>query len=244
METKLPTQKRVFLALDKPDLDKARAVLEPIAPHLYGVKVGLEMITAVGPPELAKFLRSLGVENMFLDIKYHDIQKTMGAATRAAAALGFSIINLHASAEVEGMMAAVANKGKADIYAVSVLTTLDEEEAFLTFGEPTKAKVLQFARNAKLAGVDGIICSPLELPLFAKHKELTGLKKITPGIRPEWAKPAGQKRFTTPTEAIKGGASYLVIGDPILNPPPQIGSSLKAIEVINYEVTVALAEAA
>ena len=134
------------------------------------------------------------------------------------------------------MIAAVMNKGHSQVLAVTVLTSLEENNAYLLFGAPSKAKVLQFARDAKTAGVDGIICSPQELELLGKQKELMGLIKITPGVRPEWAAVGDQKRIMTPLEAIRAGATALVIGRPITNPPVEIGSPANAVNKIVEEI--------
>jgi len=150
------------------------------------------------------------------------------------------MFNVHASAGIEAMMSAVANKGQALVLAVTVLTSLEENNANLIFGGPSKARVLQFARDAKLAGCDGIICSPQELELLGKQKELGGLLKITPGVRPEWASAGDQKRIMTPAEAIKAGATALVIGRPITKPPTEIGSPVDAAKRIAEEISAVL----
>jgi len=99
--------------------------------------------------------------------------------------------------------------------AVTVLTSHEENNAFLDFGAPSKAKVLQFAREAKLAGCDGVVCSPQELLLLDGQEELVGLQKVTPGIRSPEDPPDDQKRTMSPREAIAAGATRLVIGRPI-----------------------------
>lgn len=117
------------------------------------------------------------------------------------------------------MKAAVENKGESKVLAVTVLTSLSEEDAHLIYGEPSKAKVIEFARWAKIAGVDGLICSPKELGVLGKCEEFDDLLKVTPGIRPAWSGKEDQKRVNTPAEAIKAGADYLVIGRPITKVP-------------------------
>jgi orotidine-5'-phosphate decarboxylase len=150
------------------------------------------------------------------------------------------MFNVHASAGIEAMMAAVQNKGISQVLAVTILTSLEENNAHLIFGAPSKAKVLQLARDAKIAGVDGIICSPQELELLGKQKELAGLLKVTPGVRPEWAAAGDQKRIMTPGDAIVAGATALVIGRPITKPPQEVGTPADAARRIADEITEAL----
>jgi orotidine-5'-phosphate decarboxylase len=152
------------------------------------------------------------------------------------------MFNVHASAGIEAMRVAVNNKRESLVLAVTILTSLEEDNAHLIFGAPIKAKVLQFARDAEIAGVDGIICSSKELELLAGQEELRGLIKVTPGIRPEWATAGDQKRVMTPGEAIKAGADYLVIGRPITKPPEEIGSPVDAAQKIAQEIFAALLE--
>jgi orotidine-5'-phosphate decarboxylase len=150
------------------------------------------------------------------------------------------MFNVHASCGIEAMMAAVKNKGQSQVLAVTVLTSLEENNAHLIFGSPSKAKVIQFARDAMLAGIDGIICSPQELELLGKQKELAGLRKVTPGVRPEWASVGDQKRIITPGDAILAGATELVIGRPITKPPSEVGAPVDAAKRIAEEIAAAL----
>lgn len=230
---------RIIVALDVDSLDKAKSLVESLAPHVGCFKVGLELLTAVGPPKVVEFIHSLGGQ-VFYDGKFDDIPITVGSAAKAVAGFKVKMFNVHASAGIESMMAAVANKGQSLVLAVTVLTSLEENNAHLIFGGPSKAKVLQFARDAKIAGCDGIICSPQELELLGKQKELGSLLKITPGVRPEWAALGDQKRFMTPAEAIKAGATALVIGRPITKPPAEIGTPVDAVKKIAEEINLVL----
>ena len=199
---------------------------------------------AEGAGEVVKFFKSVGADlavDIFLDGKFYDIPTTVGKATAVVANLGVVMINVHASAGIDAMFAAVDNKKSAKVLAVTVLTTREENDAFLDFGAPIKAKVLHFARNAKLAGVDGIICSPQELEFLGKRRELKGLLRVTPGVRPQWASKNDQERAMTPGEAVSFGADYLVIGRPITRPPKEIGTPVQAIQSINEEIEAALA---
>lgn len=230
---------RIIVALDVYNLAQVRFHVKNLAPYVGCFKVGLELLTAVGAPAVVELIHSLNGQ-IFYDGKFNDIPNTVGNAAGAAAGLNVKMFNVHASAGIEAMMAAVANKGQSIVLAVTVLTSLEENNAHLLFGGPSKAKVLQFARDAKIAGCDGIICSPQELALLGKQKELNALLKVTPGVRPEWASTDDQKRIMTPAEAIKAGATHLVIGRPITKPPREIGTPVDAVKRIVDEISSVL----
>ena len=246
---------RVIVALDVDDPEKAIGIVEQLGPYVGLFKVGLQLIYAIFAGLVASPIEDVAVCNLriarrlffllkgklFLDGKLHDIPNTMGGSSAEVAKIEPVMFNLHASAGIEAMMAVVANKGQSLVLAVTVLTSLEENNAHLIFGGPSKAKVLQLARDAKLAGCDGIICSPQELELLGKQKELGSLLKVTPGVRPEWAAAGDQKRIMTPAEAIKAGADYLVIGRPIINPPAEIGTPIDAAKKIAEEIATASA---
>lgn len=244
---------RIIVALDVDSPGKAKALVEQLAPRVGLFKLGLEFITST----FASLLDRNGMNAMqaysdavalfelldgkvFWDGKFHDIPNTMAGASKAVTKLGVKMFNIHASAGNEAMTAAVDASGNALVLAVTVLTSLEENNAHLIFGKPVKAAVLQFARDANTAGCDGIICSPQELEFLGKQKELGDLIKVTPGVRPEWAAVGDQKRVMTPGEAIKAGADYLVIGRPITNPPSEIGGPVEAAQRIAEEIQEAL----
>ena len=235
----MKTKDRIIVALDVDSLEKVQQLVEELAPHVGCFKVGLELITSVGAPQVVKFVHDLG-GSVFFDGKFDDIPNTVGNAARSVASLGVKMFNVHASCGIEAMTAAVANKGDSLVLAVTILTSLEENNAHLIFGGPSKAKVLQFARDARLAGVDGVICSPQELELLGKQVELGDLLKVTPGVRPKWASVGDQKRVMTPGEAIKAGATALVIGRPITKPPSEIDSPSEAAKRISDEIESSL----
>lgn len=172
----------------------------------------------VGPAALRKLAEN-GIP--WADIKGHDIENTMANRAKKLAAAGAGIITIHASNTVAAMRAAVENRGEADILAVTILTHMTEEECQRIYGRPIKAMVLQFARDANIAGVQGIVCSAKELKFLAhpRFSDLANLIKVTPAMRPLWYQDAhdDQERTMTPAEAIKLGADFLVMGRPILN---------------------------
>lgn len=226
---------RIIVALDVDDLEKARNLIENLTPYVGCFKIGLELISSVGGPQAINFVHELG-GLVFYDGKFDDIPNTVGGAAKAISKRRVKMFNVHASAGIEAMRAAVDQKGASLVLAVTVLTSLEDDNAYLIFGAPSKAKVLQFARDAKIAGCDGIICSPQELEFLGKHSELNGLLRVVPGIRPKWSVKDDQKRVTTPADAIKAGADYLVIGRPITDPPKEVGSPVDAVKRIIDEI--------
>jgi orotidine-5'-phosphate decarboxylase len=146
------------------------------------------------------------------------------------------MFNVHASCGLDSIKAAADNKGSSLLLVVTVLTSISETESTQIFGAPPHEKVIQFARNAKEAGADGIICSAQELELLAQLPDLRDLLKVTPGIRPSWAEANDQKRILTPAQAMSLGATHLVIGRPITTPPRGIGTPVDAAKKILEEI--------
>ena len=231
----MKAEDKIIVALDVDDLEKAKSLIEALAPYVGCFKIGLELISSVGGPQAVRFVHALGGQ-VFYDGKFDDIPNTVGRSSKAISELGVKMFNVHASAGIEAMRAAVDNKGNSLVLAVTVLTSLEENNAHLIFGAPTKAKVLQFARDARIAGCDGIICSPQELEFLYDYLELDGLIKVVPGIRPKWSVAGDQKRITTPSDAIDDRADYLVIGRPITDPPKEVGTPVDAVKRIIEEI--------
>lgn len=231
---------RIIFALDVNTVGKATDLVKLLHPHVGMFKIGLELITtmlvqvvAAKSEEEANALlaeiRELFVlldGNIFWDGKFDDIPNTVGAAAKVLGPLSVKMFNVHASATVDGLAKAVANKGDALVLAVTVLTSTDSDESELVFGSSARAKVLQYARHAVLAECDGVVCSPLELNLYRKHAELSGLLKVTPGIRDKDAPPDDQNRTMTAYEAIVAGADLLVIGRPIAAAPDPVAAAI------------------
>jgi len=226
----------ILVALDGfTDREKLLAIAEQLGPHVGGFKVndaldvhGVSIIT-----ELYQY-----TDWVMADPKLYDIPNTMANRTRPYVNAGARMLTVHASSTIDGMHAAVkvgrSQKLQTLILAVTVLTSMSEEEAHLMFGNPSKAEVLQLARNAKLAEVDGIVCSPLEIPLLKKRFELEGLLYVIPGIRPAWyQKVDDQNRTMTPGEARKAGANYIVVGRPILEDPDPVAAAIRTLEEWN-----------
>ncbi len=232
---------KITVAVDVDQPDKAIELITKLMPLVGSFKIGLELITAMLASILVEdankslvnfrsvriFFELLG-RKFFWDGKFKDIPNTIGAVSKIVGqVIGVGMFNVHASSGIKGMMAAVANKGKAQVLAVTVLTSHEENNAFLDYGAPTKAKVLQYARNAKLASCDGIICSPQELLLLDDQPELFSLQKGTPGIRSSDDPPDDQKRTMSAREAMTAGASFLVIGRPIVKASSPTDAAVK-----------------
>lgn len=226
----------IILPLDGMSKVRALEIAEKFSGKVWGVKINdlIDQELFRKEDEISLIEKLTKICPFFADPKLHDIPNTVANRTKAYAKGGAYFITVMASGGIEMMRAAVENRGDSKILAVTVLTSLSEEEAHLTYGEPSKAKVLLFAQWAKLAGVDGIVCSAKELEILSKHPELEGLIKVTPGIRPDWYKEADdQKRTMTAGEAIKLGADYLVIGRPLLraaDPMEAVEKTLAEIE--------------
>jgi orotidine-5'-phosphate decarboxylase len=240
------------VAVDVDHPDKAIKLVTELGSKVGSFKIGLELITAllasilVGDEATAianalrvrEFFQLLG-KQFFWDGKFNDIPNTIGAVAKVVGqTIKVGMFNVHASSGIKGMMAAVANRGESQVLAVTVLTSHEENNAFLDYGAPSKAKVLQYASNAKLAGCDGVVCSPQELVLLDDQPELVGLRKVTPGIRSPDDPPDDQKRTLSPYEAILAGADSLVIGRPIT----KATSPIEAVEKIAAEIRAGLVD--
>ena len=211
----------VFVALDTPDLRSALEIVDDFKQFKVGYKVGLELLTAVGLPQVVKSILVIKPNAIiFADLKLKDIPNTVAGAVRALPP-GVAITNLHASGGVAMMQAAAAaaKEKTAYLFAVTVLTSMSDEESRVSYGASTAAgNVVRLAIMAERAGCDGIICSPKDLTTLRGNVS-TDLMRLTPGVRPAWAAANDQKRFTTPAQAVVLGADGIVIGRPVTNPP-------------------------
>jgi orotidine-5'-phosphate decarboxylase len=234
-------EKRIIVALDVSDRRLALSLVKLLAPHVGGFKVGFQLIHSVGGPQIIRAIQKRGGW-VFYDCKLHDIPNTMAKSAAAIAKQNVWMFNFHASAGVAGMKAAVANRGSSLALAVTVLTSMDDEQCQQVYGKACAAnQVTQFAHAAVQAGCDGIVCSPQELPAIKGSERLRHLKAVVPGVRPKWAESQDQKRVMTPLEAIRNGADFLVIGRPIIEPPGSVGSPVDAAGFIASEISTGIA---
>lgn len=226
---------KIIVALDKNNLGEIQSLVKELSDYVGCFKIGLEAMTALGAPLLVETIHTAG-GSVFLDGKFSDIPNTVGEASRAAANLGVKIFNVHASCGVDSVKAAADQKQKSKLLVVTVLTSMDQQAADQIFHKSIPELVLKFALQAKEAGADGVVCSPQELELLNREPSLQNFEKVTPGVRPTWASLTDQKRVMTPAEATKAGATALVIGRPITNPPKDISSSRMAVQKIIEEI--------
>ena len=230
---------RVIVALDFPDTSSAMGLLDRLDPAQCRVKIGKEMFTRAGPTFVER-VAATGFE-IFLDLKYHDIPNTVAAACAAAADMGVWMMNVHASGGRKMMTAAAERLAKLDdrplLIAVTILTSLGQEDIAEIGYQGTPAdNVLRLATLAQDSGLDGVVCSPLEVaPL--RTDRVAPFLLVTPGVRPAGAATDDQKRIMTPGDAIRAGASYLVVGRPVTGAPDPLAS----LAAINAEVAEALA---
>ena len=211
------TKAPVFLAIDTTDLAKAEAWAAAVAPHLAGVKVGLEFFYAHGA---AGAQRVAAHTPLFLDLKLHDIPNTVAGGLRAVLSLlQPRYINIHAGGG-PAMVAAAAEAVAAAspetrLLAVTVLTSLDDND-LVAVGQrgPAAEQVLHLAQMAQANGAHGVVCSPAEVAMLRREIG-PNFDLIVPGIRPAGAAPLDQKRVMTPADAMAAGATALVIGRPI-----------------------------
>ena len=214
----------VFAAIDTTDLARARQLAGLVAPHVGGVKLGLEFFLAQG---LANTAAVAGEAPLFLDLKLHDIPNTVAGGVRAIADLKPEFLTIHASGGPAMMRAAVAEADAASqrtghrlkLLGVTVLNSLDDGdlEAVGQRG-PAADQVRRLAGLARAAGLDGVVCSPFEVAMLRADLG-ADFHLVVPGIRPAGAAMGDQKRAMGPREALAAGASRLVIGRPITEAP-------------------------
>lgn len=207
-------QDRLYVALDVPTVDDARALVRALEPRVTGFKIGLELVMA-GGLALASELAGRG-RRVFLDMKLLDIPNTVEKAVANAARSGATLLTVHGT-DTKTLAAAVNGRGSSDLklLAITVLTSLDDGDV-REQGSAMSAQdlVVHRAGLAAKAGFDGVIASAQEVKAIrARHGDR--LLVITPGIRPLGSGAVDQARVMTPTDAIRAGATALVVGRPI-----------------------------
>ncbi len=231
----------VFVALDVDHADKARQVVQTLGDAATYYKVGLELFLAAGSGFVTELVDQ--GKRIFLDLKFHDIPNTVRAATREAAKLGVDFITVHALGGKDMLMAAQEGVQQGSdladrntkVLAVTILTShavADLAAIGLKSPDP-KENVLNLATLAEQARVHGVVCSPHEVAMIRAN---TGLAAMVPGIRPAGASANDQKRAATPSDAVRAGASYLVVGRPVVQAP----DPKQALLAIQEEIDLAL----
>lgn len=209
---------RICIALDFKNKAEVKSFLEKFNDEKLYVKVGMELFYGEGI-EIIKMIKEMG-HNIFLDLKLHDIPNTVKSAMKQLAKLDVDMVNVHASGSIAMMKAALEGleEGKTGdkrplCIAVTCLTSLDQEvlDSELLINDSLENVVLKWATNAKTAGLDGVVCSPLESKVI--HDNLgTEFITVTPGIRLADDSVNDQKRVTTPAMARELTSSYIVVG--------------------------------
>ena len=234
-------KEKLIIALDVDSGDVALSMVNELVPHVGAFKIGLQLFTAEGP----RFVRKLvgAGARIFLDLKFHDIPNTVAKASIEAARLGVWMFNLHAGGGSEMMRTARLETAEAcerenlprpKMIAVTVLTSSGVStlrETGVT-GEPD-TQVLRLARLTAECGLDGVVASPREINAIRTGIEREDFLIVTPGIRPDFATIDDQKRVMTPAEAIREGASYIVIGRPVTAASDRV----EAVEKIIREIS-------
>ncbi len=227
--------KKIIVALDDDDPQRALNLVAKLDPALCRLKVGKNLFTRTGRKFVEDLQRSYHFE-IFLDLKFHDIPNTVATAVRAAADMGVWLVNVHSSGGFKMMAAASEALAKLrnppKLIAVTVLTSMDQDSLKeIGIERPLLEQVELLARLAQRAGLDGVVCSARETEVIKMTCGRSFLA-VTPGIRPIWSAKNDQERIFTPSEALRVGADYLVIGRPIT----AAYDPLRALERISEEI--------
>jgi orotidine-5'-phosphate decarboxylase len=212
----------IIVALDVPNVDKALALAEQVAPAVGAFKIGSELFTSAGP-DIVRRIRATGAA-VFLDLKFHDIPNTVAKAVAAATRLDVQMLTIHTgggpammrAAETSAQETAKALARPAPlVLGVTVLTSMDGDELSSVGLPPNPGKqVERLAALAASSGLRGLVCSPLELAALRQSLPAS-MQLVTPGIRGPGDDAGDQKRTLSAAEAMAAGASWLVIGRPI-----------------------------
>lgn len=228
--------KDVIIACDFPDADTTLKFLEKFGDERPFVKIGMELFYGAGP-DIVRKLRDRG-HRIFLDLKLHDIPNTVRKAMRVLAAQDIDMVNVHASGTKEMMAAALQGleegtpEGRSRPYLIAVtqLTSTSPQalKEQLLIEIPMDKTIARYARNAKEAGLDGVVCSPLEAAIV---KEACGPEflAVTPGIRYPDSGADDQSRVTTPARARDIGSDFIVVGRPITAAPDPVSAYHRAL---------------
>jgi orotidine-5'-phosphate decarboxylase len=208
---------RLIVALDVSSVAEAQRIVGAVGSSATTYKVGKQLFVSEGPRAVRDLITS--GRRVFLDLKFHDIPNTVAGAVRAAAELGVSMLTVHASGGSKMLRAAAETAAAAQqpplVLAVTVLTSMGQPELEeIGVGGRPLDQVLRLASLARSAGCGGVVAAPEEVKEL-RQKLGEGLVIVTPGVRPAGAAKGDQARVATPAEAIKAGATYLVVGRPI-----------------------------
>ena len=226
--------KDVIVACDFSTAEQTYAFLDRFTGRKPFVKIGMELFYAEGPT-IVRAIKERG-HSIFLDLKLHDIPNTVKKAMAVLSNLDVDICNLHAAGGLDMMRAAREGLTRPDgtrplLIAVTQLTSIDQKrmQEELLIKEPLEEVVLQYAENAKNAGLDGIVCSPLEAGKV--HSRCgSGFLTVTPGVRFSEGATGDQQRVTTPAKAKEIGSDYIVVGRPITAAEDPVSAYLRCVQ--------------
>lgn len=214
---------KIFCAIDTYDLETAIQWAKEIGPVTGALKLGLEFFNAHGPQGVEKVLQGAGTIDLFLDLKFHDIPNTVAGAVRAVCSrFSPAYVNVHASGGFSMLQAAkescdLASNGKTKLLGVTLLTSLTPAEVS-EIGykdDGVKPRALDLVRLSQKAGLDGVVCSAHEIETIRTEFPGGDFDLVVPGIRPHGSSQDDQRRVMQPHEALKLGATHLVVGRPI-----------------------------
>ncbi|MGE5308001.1 MAG: orotidine-5'-phosphate decarboxylase [Deltaproteobacteria bacterium] len=216
----------LIVALDVDTLKKAEEMVDRLVPSVKMFKIGSQLFTAYGPEAVRMVVRKGG--SVFLDLKFHDIPNTVRNAVAAGTQQGVFMMTVHASGGSE-MLRAAAEGAAQKAKELKITRPLIVGVTVLTSGDAPDAgqKVLALAKAAEEAGIDGIVCSVHETASVRRERR-QNFVIVNPGIRPAGAEKGDQKRVATPQEAARAGATYIVVGRPVL----EAGDPRKAAEMV------------
>jgi orotidine-5'-phosphate decarboxylase len=225
--------KDVIIACDFSSADAALDFLAKFKEEKPFVKIGMELFYAEGP-SIVKKIKERG-HKIFLDLKLHDIPNTVKKSMAVLSALDVDMCNLHAAGTSAMMTAALEGLTRPDgtrplLIAVTQLTSTDEQRMRdeLLINQPIGDVVMKYAQNAKLSGLDGVVCSPLEAGIV--HETCgNDFLTVTPGVRFADGDIGDQKRVMTPSEAKRIGSDYIVVGRPITASPDPVSAYRRCI---------------
>ncbi len=225
---------RLIVALDVPRAIQARSIVQALGETVTTCKIGKQLFTAEGPGLVRELVAS--GRKVFLDLKFHDIPNTVAAAVRSAAELGVSMLTVHASGGSQMLKAAAdaaaQSPNKPVVLAVTVLTSFaDSDLQEVGISGNVLTQVLRLAALARTAGCGGLVASAQEAREL--RRELgEGFAIVTPGVRPAGADAGDQARVVTPRDAIAAGATYLVVGRPIIQADDPAQAARKIVSEI------------
>jgi orotidine-5'-phosphate decarboxylase len=232
-------KEKLIVALDVESADEALRLFGELRDEAGMFKVGSQLFTTAGPDLVRRLVREGA--RVFLDLKFHDIPNTVAAAAREAVRLGVALFNVHAAGGTEMMRrAAEATAEEAarlgvqrpSLIAVTVLTSMDAGALGETgvAAANVEEQVRRLARLTEAAGLDGVVASPHEIVPVREAVGRAGFLVVTPGVSPTAAAYADQKRVTSPSEAVRRGADFIVVGRAILNSPDPAAAARAVVE--------------